>query len=91
MRAVLFVIIIAIVAVVAALATGFLNIRQIRGDDPPRVSASANAVTAAGEPSAFEVQTGSVKVGTTEAKVKVPKLQIVRPGNEAEAATNNSM
>ena len=91
MRAVLFVIIIAVVAVVAALASGFLNIRQIRGDDPPRLSASGNEVTAAGQPPAFEVQTGSVKVGTTDAKVKVPKLQIVKPGNEAEAATNNSM
>jgi hypothetical protein len=91
MRAVLFVIIIAIVAVVAALATGFLNIRQLRGGEPAQVSASGNGVTAGGAPPAFEVQTGSVKVGTTDAKVKVPKLKVVRPGNEAEAVSNNSM
>jgi hypothetical protein len=93
MRAVLFVIIIAIVAVVAALATGLLNIRQLRGGEPAQVSASGNGVTAGGAPPAFEVQTGSVKVGTTDAhlKVKVPKLQVMRPGNDAEATTNNSM
>ena len=94
MRAVLFVIIIAVVAVVAALATGFLNIRQLRGGEPAQVTASGNGVTATGkDPPAFEVQTGSVKVGTTDAnvKVKVPKLQVMKPGNDADAATNNSM
>ena len=40
---------------------------------------------------AVNVETGSVKVGTTNTTVKVPKLEVVQPGNEAAATTNNTM
>jgi hypothetical protein len=91
MRAVLFILIVAVLAVVAAIATGFLNINQIRGGRAPEVSATRNGVTAkGGQPPAFDVQTGSVKVGTKETTVKVPTLEVQRPGrNQAAAATNN--
>ena len=92
MRAVLFVIIIAIIAVVAALATGFLSINQIRGGQAPEVSATSNGVTAkGGQAPSFDVQTGSVKVGSKETTVKVPTLEVQKAqGNQAEPATANA-
>ena len=92
MRAVLLVIIVAVIAIIAAVATGFLNINQIRGAEAPQVTATANGVTAkGGQPPAFDIETGSVKVGTTEAQVKVPSLVVEKPThNQAAAATNNT-
>ena len=91
MRAVLLVLIIAIVAIIIAVATGLLNISQIRGS-APEVSATSNGVVAkGGEAPAFDVETGSVKVGTKDATVKMPTLEVQRPGNEAAATTNNAM
>ena len=93
MRAIIFILIIAILALIAAVATGFLNISQIHGGQTPQVSATSNGVTAkGGQAPAFDVQTGSVKVGSAQATVKVPTLQVQKPGNQQAAATaNNSM
>lgn len=91
MRAVILVIIIAVIAVVAAIATGFLDINQIRGAEAPQLSANANGVTAkGGQAPAFDIETGTVKVGSTEAQVKVPSLVVEKPAsNQAAATTNN--
>ena len=90
MRAVILVLIIAIVGLVAAIATGFLNINQISGARAPEVTATQNGVTAkGGQPPAFEVQTGSVKVGSKEATVKVPTLEVQKAGQN-QAVTNNA-
>jgi hypothetical protein len=94
MRVIIFVLIIAVLVIIAAIATGFLNINQIRGAKAPQVSATHNGVTAkGGQAPAFDVETGSVKVGTKQTTVKVPALVVERPGqNQAEAATaNNAM
>jgi hypothetical protein len=92
MRAVLMILIIAIVVIIAALATGFVNINQIRGAKPPEVSATSNGITAkGGQAPAFDVETGSVKVGTKQTTVNVPSLQVQPPRNQAAAATNNTM
>ena len=93
MRAVLLVLIIAVVAIIVAVATGFLNINQIRGAQAPQVSATSNGVVAkGGQAPAFDVQTGSVKVGSKDATVKVPTLEVQPPQNQAAPTTsNNSM
>ena len=93
MRAVLFILIVAILVVIAGIATGFLNIDQIRGAKAPDIAATSNGVTAkGGQAPAFDVETGSVKVGTKQTTVNVPTLEVQKPrGNEAGAATNNSM
>ena len=92
MRTVILVLIIAIVAVIGAVATGFLDINQIRGAKAPEVSTTSNGVVAkGGQTPSFDVETGSVKVGSKEAKVKVPTLEVQAAGNEAAAATNNAM
>ena len=93
MRAILFVLIIAIIAIIAAVASGFLDVNQIRGAKAPQVSATSNGVTAkGGQAPAFDVETGSVSIGTKNTTVKVPALIIHKPSqNEAEANTGNAM
>jgi hypothetical protein len=93
MRALLFIIIVIVIAVLVALATGFLDINQIRGARAPQVAVTGNGVTAkGGQAPAFDVQTGSVKVGTKETTVKVPALEVQKPGqNQAAAQANNAM
>ena len=90
MRLFIFILIIAILSLGAAIATGFLNISQIRGAKAPAVTATSNGVTATGgQAPAFDVETGSVKVGTKETTVKVPTLE-VRKAGQNEAAPGNS-
>jgi hypothetical protein len=93
MRAFLFILIVAILVIIAGIATGFLNINQIRGAKAPDISATKNGLTAkGGQAPAFDVETGSVKVGTKQRSVNVPTLEVQKPrGNQAEATTNNSM
>jgi hypothetical protein len=93
MRAVIFILIIAVLVIIAGLATGFLDINQIRGAKVPQVAATHNGVTAkGGQAPAFDVQTGSVKVETQEKTVKMPSLVVEKPDqNQAAAATNNAM
>jgi len=93
MRAVLFILIILVLVVIAGVATGFLDINQIRGARTPQISAIGNGLTAkGGQAPAFDVQTGSVKVGTQQKTVRVPTLEVQKPAeNQAAAATNNAM
>lgn len=96
MRTVLLVLIIAIIVVLIAVVTGFLDINQIRGARAPQVSATSNGIVAkGGQAPAFDVETGSVKVGSKDATVKVPTLEVQKPSgadqNQAAATTNNAM
>ena len=93
MRVFLFILILAVLAIIAALASGFLNIDQIRGARAPQVSATGNGVTAqGGQAPAFDVQTGSVKVGAQDKTVKMPTIEVQKPAdNQAAATTNNAM
>jgi len=92
MRAVIFVVILAILVVIAGIATGFLNINQIRGAKAPQIATTGNGVTAkGGQTPAFEVETGSVKIGTQQKSVNVPKLEVQKPDQNQAAATNNAM
>lgn len=77
MRAVLLILILAVVALIAAVATGFVDISQTREARVPQVSATANGVSASGGQSpAFQVETGSVEVGTGTANVTTPSVRI---------------
>jgi len=92
MRALLLILIVAVVAGLIAFGTGFLKLNQIRGAKAPQVSATRNGVTAkGGQAPAFDVETGSVKVGTKETTVKVPALVVEKPGqNQVQPATSNA-
>ena len=106
MRAILLILILAIVGLIMAVATGFIDISQTREAKAPQVSATTNGITASGGQSpAFQVETGSVQVGTgtanvttpsvkVEAKqsqVAVPKVTVNRPGaSPPQPATNSA-
>jgi hypothetical protein len=96
MRTVIIILILAIVVIIGGIASGFININQIRGARAPELSTANNGVVAkGGQAPAFDVETGSVKVGSGETTVKVPTLQVQPPQNQAQneaaAATNNGM
>jgi hypothetical protein len=91
MRAVILVLILLIIAIIALVASGFLNINQTREAKAPQVSATRNGVTAkGGQAPAFDVETGSVKVGTQPATVKVPAVVVQKPEQNQAAATSNA-
>ena len=97
MRAVILVLILAVVAVIALIATGLVDPRLVRGAQAPDVDVSRNGVTASGgQAPAFDIETGSVAVGTRDAQVKVPAVRVNPAGNEAaptqnQAVANNAM
>ncbi len=91
MRAILLVLILIVVAALIALGTGYVSIDQIRGAKAPEVSASRNGVTAkGGQTPAFDVQTGSVEVGTRNATVTVPVVRVKPPAGAQPANTTNA-
>jgi len=92
MRTLIVVLIIAILAVLVLVGSGFVRLSQTREAKAPQVSATSNGVTAkGGQTPAFDVETGSVKLGTRQATVKVPALEVDKAGqNQAAAATNNA-
>ena len=92
MRAILFILILAVVALLIAIGTGFLDIRQTRGADAPEVSVNEGGVAAReGQAPSFDVETGSVAVGTTRANVVVPTVKVVPPDQQqSNTVTNNA-
>ncbi len=90
MRGVILILVVVLLALIAAIATGFVDINQIRGAQAPQVSATHNGVVAkGGQAPAFDVETGSVKLGTKDAQVKVPSLQVQRPPEPAPNQPTN--
>ncbi len=84
MRAVLLVFILAVVVIIGAIATGFLDINQVRGAKVPDIDTSQNGVTATGgQAPRFDVETGSVGVGTRDAIIKVPEVKVNPPAGQA--------
>jgi hypothetical protein len=91
MRAIIFILILVVLALIFAFATGLLDISQTREAKAPQVSATANGVTARGGQSpAFDVETGSVSLGTKPKQVQVPTVKVNRPAEENAAATNTT-
>jgi hypothetical protein len=91
MRAILLVLILAVVAIIALVATGLIDIRQVRGAKAPDISASSSGVTASnGQAPAFDIETGSVSVGTRDAKVKVPALRVNPAGDNSPTTQNQA-
>ena len=88
MRKIILVLIIAIVALIAAIQLNLLSFRQDRPAAVPGVEVTSNGITATGgQTPTFEVQTGTVAVGTRDATVAVPvpTLRVRSPGNNEVA------
>ena len=94
MRAVLLILILAVVALIVLVSTGLLDINQIRPAEAPKVSVSQEGITASGgQTPAFDVETGTVSVGTDQANlaVPVPSVRVNPPeGNQAQPETNSA-
>ena len=91
MRAILFILILAVFALIIAIATGFLDISQTRGARAPDVSVDGRDVEASGgQAPTFDVETGSVAVGTRKTEVVVPTVKVVPPDQQANAVANNA-
>jgi len=91
MRAVLILLILVVLVALAGVMTGFININQIRGAEAPVVSATHNGLVAkGGQTPAFDVETGSVEVGTSNATVKIPSLEVKRPAPAPKAAPDTA-
>ena len=92
MRAILLVLILAVVAIIGLVATGLIDIRQVRGAKAPDIDATRNGVTASGgQAPAFDIETGSVSVGSRDANVKVPALKVNQAGNDAAPVQNEAV
>ena len=77
MRTIFLILIVAVVALIIAVQTGFLDISQTRPAESPTVSANENGLTTtAGQAPEFDVQTGSVGVGSRKANVALPTLKV---------------
>jgi hypothetical protein len=93
MRVIISVLILVIIVAIGALASGFVKLTNFRGQ-PPTLTATRNSVSVGGGQAAgFDVQAGSVKVGTENKTVTVPtSVRIEKPAsNQAATATNNAM
>lgn len=91
MRAIIFILILLVAAVLIAVATGFLNIRQTQSAAVPNVDASRGGVTASGgQAPAFDIETGSVAVGTKQQTVPLPTVQVNPPAEGQNNAAANT-
>ena len=88
MRAILLVLILAVAALLVLIATGLVDINQVRPARAPDIDASRSGVTASGgQAPAFDVETGTVTVGSQQRNVTVPVPTInVSPANGQAAA-----
>ena len=83
MRPILLILILVVIGFIVAVATGFLHISQTRTATAPDVSVNRAGVSASGgRAPAFDVETGTVSVGTKERQVKVPNVQVNPPDNQ---------
>ena len=79
MRAILLILILAIVAAIAAIATGFVDVSQTQQARVPTLEARDGSIRAEpGQAPRFDVETGSVGVGTRDADVSVPTVELKR-------------
>lgn len=87
MRNLLLLLIIVVLALIAVIATGLVDVRQTAPAELPKVSVDEDGVSAeGGRQPTFDVETGSVSVGSETRAVTVPKLQVESaPTGDAEA------
>ena len=80
MRAIILVLIVGVVALIAAIHFGLVDITQTRSAAVPTVAAEGGKISATGgQTPKFEVETGSVGVGTRAQNVTVPTVTVAVP------------
>jgi hypothetical protein len=79
MRAIFLILIIAVLALILAVMTGMINLRQTQPAVAPGIeTADGKITTRSGQAPAFDVETGSIGVGSGNASVALPKVEIKR-------------
>ena len=77
MRAVFVILILAVVGLIAAIQLGLINVRQTQAAKSPSLSAENGVIRAeAGQTPEFDVETGSIGVGTRQANITVPQVEV---------------
>jgi hypothetical protein len=99
MRAIFLILIVGVVALIGAISLGLIDISQVRGAKAPTLEANDGKIVAkGGQAPAFEVETGSVGVGSRDQNVtaptvtvKVPTVEVRRPAdNKAQPVANSA-
>ena len=81
MRALFLVLIVAVVALIIAVLTGMIDLNQTKPAIAPGIALeNGKVITLPGQAPEFGVETGSIAVGTGNASVTVPKVEI-KPGD----------
>ena len=79
MRAFFFILILAVVALIVGVSTGLINVSQTREAKAPGVTAEGGRIAAhGGQAPAFDVQTGTIGVGSKTVNAPVPTLKVER-------------
>ncbi|WP_037499084.1 hypothetical protein [Sphingomonas jaspsi] len=79
MRAIFVLLIVAVIGLIAAIQFGLINITQTQPATTPTVTAENGVIRAEpGQAPAFDVETGTVGVGTREANVVVPQVEVTK-------------
>lgn len=80
MRALFLTLIIVVFALILAVATGFLHLNQTQEAKSPTIGLSNSGVTTTGgQAPSFQVETGSVSVGSERKDVTLPKVAVPVP------------
>lgn len=88
MRAIFLILIVAVVALIAAVMTGMINLRQTQPAVAPGITTENGKIVARhGQAPAFDIETGSIGVGSSSRNVAVPRIEI-QPGNARVAVPN---
>lgn len=93
MRAILLVLILAVAALIVLVATGLVDIDQVRPARAPDIDASREGVTASGgQAPAFDVETGTVTVGAQQRNVTVPvpTIEVQQANAQGPAPATNA-
>jgi hypothetical protein len=88
MRRIILILIVAVIALIVAIKLGLLGFIQQRPAEAPGIAVTSNGVTATGgQTPTFDVETGSVAVGTRTANVAVPvpSIEVRRPTDNQSA------
>lgn len=84
MRAILLILILVVVLAIGAFATGLLNLNPVQEARAPTVAAEDGKLKVrGGQPPKLEVEAGKIAIGTGQATVAVPRLE-VRPAGGAQ-------
>lgn len=85
MRAIILILILVVVALIIAIASGFLHVSQTRTAAAPDINVNRGGLSASGgRTPVFDVETGSVSVGTKQRQVQVPSVQVNPPANSQD-------